>query len=113
MTTDSFEWTSDTEEAWDRKLTFSLSTYSTLNAVELQFATGETYIFDLWLYDDRVSKFNLDPTSSVDPHTSIEVSFVVACTNLRCHMRDITYTRQNRTQGHGKWCRHRPMACLA
>ncbi|CAM9648998.1 unnamed protein product [Ascophyllum nodosum] len=72
VTTDSFEWTSDTEEAWDRKLTFSLSTYSTLNAVELQFATGETYIFDLWLYDDRVSKFNLDPTSSVDPHTSIE-----------------------------------------
>ncbi|CAN0405209.1 unnamed protein product, partial [Ascophyllum nodosum] len=55
VTADALEWTSDAEEAWDRKLTFSLSTYSTLNAVELQFPTGETYIFDLQLYDGRVS----------------------------------------------------------
>ncbi|CAM9649069.1 unnamed protein product [Ascophyllum nodosum] len=72
VTSDAFEWTSDAEEAWDRKLTFSLSTYSTLNAVELQFPKGETYIFDLQLYDDRVSTFSLDPTSSIDPHTTIE-----------------------------------------
>ena len=79
MTSDSFEWTSTVEDAWNRKLTFSLSTYSTLNAVELQFPTGETYIFDLWLYDNRVSKISLDPTSRIDPHTIIEVSYLHAC----------------------------------
>lgn len=73
MTTDRFEWTSDSEEAWDRTLTFSLSTYSSLTAVELQFPAGETYIFDLELYDDRVT-FSLSPTSGYEPHTTIEVS---------------------------------------
>jgi len=74
VTTDSFEWTSDSEEAWDRTLIFSLSTYSSLTAVELQFPVGETYIFDLELFDDRVT-FSLTPTSSKDPHTTIEASF--------------------------------------
>lgn len=73
MTTDSFEWTSDSEEAWDDTLTFSLSTYSALTAVELQFPVGETYLFDLELYDERFT-FSSTPTGDYDPHTTIQVS---------------------------------------
>lgn len=71
--TDSFEWTSDSDEALGRTLTFSLSSYTTLTAVEILFPEGDTYSFDLWLYDDQVSKLSSEPTSSSEPHTTIEV----------------------------------------
>lgn len=73
ITSDRFEWSSDSDEALGRKLTFSLSSYASLTAMEFVFPEGDTYSFDLHLYDGQVSRYYLDPTSSFEPHTTIEV----------------------------------------
>ncbi|CAM9345645.1 unnamed protein product [Scytosiphon promiscuus] len=51
-TTDAFEWSSESDEAIDRTLSFDLAYYAIVDTVELQFPTGETYNFELWLYGD-------------------------------------------------------------
>lgn len=50
-TTDAFEWGSDSDEALDRWLTFTLNSYATVTAVEMQFPVGDTYLFDLEIYN--------------------------------------------------------------
>lgn len=75
ITTDKFEWTSDSEEALDRTLTFSLSSYASLSSMDFVFPEGGTYSFDLQLYDDQVTIYYSDPTSRFDPHTTIEVRY--------------------------------------
>ncbi|CAM9369501.1 unnamed protein product, partial [Sphacelaria rigidula] len=52
-TTDKFEWSSDSDEALDRDLTFILDSYATITAVELQFPVGETYTFELQFFVDN------------------------------------------------------------
>ncbi|CAM9236986.1 unnamed protein product, partial [Sphacelaria rigidula] len=52
-TTDKFEWSSDSNEALDRDLTFPLNSYATITAVELQFPVGETYKFELQFFVDN------------------------------------------------------------
>lgn len=65
-TTDAFEWSSESEEAIDRTLSFELAYYATIDTVELQFPTGETYNFDLELY-----------TGDYDPQYTLTVSKIV------------------------------------
>ncbi|CAM9695160.1 unnamed protein product [Ectocarpus sp. 6 AP-2014] len=52
-TTDAFEWSSESDEAIDRTLSFVFNSYALMEAVELQFPVGETYKFELTLYDDE------------------------------------------------------------
>lgn len=53
-TTDGFEWSSDSDEAIDRTLTFELASYAMVDAVEIKFPAGNVYVFDLVLYDDKI-----------------------------------------------------------
>ena len=46
-----FEWGSESEDAIDRTLLFTLGSYASMSAVELLFPVGETYKFDLEVYD--------------------------------------------------------------
>lgn len=55
-TTDKFEWSSDSNEALNRDLTFVLSSYATASAMEIQFPVGDTYKFDLEFYVDDESQ---------------------------------------------------------
>eukprot|EP00903_Cladosiphon_okamuranus_P018639 g17154.t1 len=50
--TNGFDWSSDSDEALDRTLSWPLSSYATMDAIELQFPVGDTYKFDLQLFDD-------------------------------------------------------------
>eukprot|EP00752_Nemacystus_decipiens_P014959 g13318.t1 len=50
-TTDAFDWSSDSDEALDRTLSWSLNSYATIDAIEMQFPVGDTYKFDLELFD--------------------------------------------------------------
>lgn len=50
-TTDAFEWSSDSNEALDRTLSWFFNSYATIDAVEMQFPVGDTYKFDLELFD--------------------------------------------------------------
>lgn len=50
-TTDAFDWSSDSNEALDRTLSWTLNAYAEMDAVELQFPAGDTYKFDLELFD--------------------------------------------------------------
>lgn len=49
--TDRFEWSSESDEALDRTLSFVLNSYAVMDAIELQFPTGDTYKFNLEIYD--------------------------------------------------------------
>ncbi|CAM9670164.1 unnamed protein product [Ascophyllum nodosum] len=55
VTTDAFEWWSESDDALDEELVFELSTWVLLTAVELQFPTGDTYLFELELYTEADS----------------------------------------------------------
>lgn len=50
--TNGFDWSSDSNEALDRTLSWPLSSYATMDAIEMQFPVGDTYKFDLQLFDD-------------------------------------------------------------
>ncbi|CAN0221443.1 unnamed protein product [Pylaiella littoralis] len=50
-TTDDFEWSSESEEALGRTLSFVLNSYAVIDTVDFQFPTGDTYKFDLQLYE--------------------------------------------------------------
>ena len=65
MTTDAFEWWSESDDALDEELVFELSTWVLLTAVELQFPTGDTYLFELELYTEA--------DSGNDPFTTLTV----------------------------------------
>lgn len=52
--TDGFEWSSDSDEAIDRTLTFELAFYAIVDAIEIMFPAGNTYMFDLVLNDDKI-----------------------------------------------------------
>ncbi|CAM9878861.1 unnamed protein product [Ectocarpus sp. 12 AP-2014] len=52
-TTDAFVWASESDAAIDENLSFVLNSYALMEAVELQFPVGETYKFELTLYDDE------------------------------------------------------------
>lgn len=45
-------WRSDSPEATGGVLTYELNSYATVDAVELEFPVGETYKFDVELYND-------------------------------------------------------------
>ncbi|CAN0303751.1 unnamed protein product, partial [Ectocarpus sp. 12 AP-2014] len=51
-TTDGFEWSSDSDEAIDRTLTLSLAGYYTVTVLQLMFPEGDTYKFDLALFNE-------------------------------------------------------------
>ncbi|CAN0400366.1 unnamed protein product, partial [Ectocarpus fasciculatus] len=51
--TDAPAWASGSDEAIDEALSFTLNSYALMEAVELQFPGGETYQFELTLYDDE------------------------------------------------------------
>ncbi|CAM9195943.1 unnamed protein product, partial [Hapterophycus canaliculatus] len=51
-TTDGFEWTSDSDEAFDRTLYFSFAGYFTVTEMQLKFPVGDTYKFELWIYNE-------------------------------------------------------------
>ncbi|CAM9160433.1 unnamed protein product [Ectocarpus sp. 4 AP-2014] len=50
-TTDGFEWSSDSNEAIDRSLTLFLAGYYTVTELQLMFPEGDTYQFDLTLFN--------------------------------------------------------------
>ncbi|CAM9430682.1 unnamed protein product, partial [Ectocarpus sp. 13 AM-2016] len=50
-TTDGFEWSSDSDEAIDRTLTLTLAGYYTVTELQLMFPEGDTYKFDLALFN--------------------------------------------------------------
>ncbi|CAM9252697.1 unnamed protein product, partial [Ectocarpus sp. 12 AP-2014] len=52
-TTDAFVWASESDAAIDENLSFVLNSYALMEAVELQFPVGETYKFELTLYNDE------------------------------------------------------------
>lgn len=45
-------WRSDSPEATGGVLTYELNSYATVDAVELEFPVGDTYKFDVELYND-------------------------------------------------------------
>lgn len=57
ITTDGFEFISNDERVLDRAVTFTLNSYATLTAIEMQFVTGDTYKFDLEVYNDEDDPF--------------------------------------------------------
>ncbi|CAN0133967.1 unnamed protein product [Scytosiphon promiscuus] len=52
VTTDGFEWTSDSDEAIDLTLSFVLAGYFTVTEMQLKFPVGDTYKFELWVYNE-------------------------------------------------------------
>ncbi|CAM9345152.1 unnamed protein product [Pylaiella littoralis] len=52
-TVDAFQWTSNSAEVVGEKLHFSLSHYAIVSAIELQFPIGDTYQFEIELYNDK------------------------------------------------------------
>lgn len=52
-TTNGFEFSSDSSEVVDETLGFTLDYYTVVTALELQFPAGDTYKFDVWLYDQE------------------------------------------------------------
>ena len=65
---DGFEWWSELDDALDAELVFTLSTWSTLTSVGLQFPTGETYQFELHFYTEA--------DGADDPFTTLTVRFL-------------------------------------
>ena len=55
-TTDGFEWWSNTDEVLDEVLAFNLGILATVTRLELQFPLGETYMFDLQLFNGLVDR---------------------------------------------------------
>jgi len=69
---DGFEWWSELDDALDAELVFTLSTWSTLTSVGLQFPTGETYQFELHFYTEA--------DGANDPFTTLTVRFLNSVT---------------------------------
>eukprot|EP00752_Nemacystus_decipiens_P014962 g13321.t1 len=53
-TSDGFEWTSDSVDAIDQVVYFELGAFALVDAVEIKFAAGDTYKFDLVITDGKV-----------------------------------------------------------
>ena len=69
-------------------MTFDFATYATLSAIELQFPTGDTYKFDLQLYNENRDPFatlavrapRLVALNSASPETSTILFEARSCT---------------------------------
>lgn len=73
MASEGFEWTSDSNEALDRSLSLILSYYSAVTTIDIEFPVGDTYKFDLNIFN------GVDG----EPSATIEVSVRV---NVLCSM---------------------------